>query len=1081
MTGFLQSLPNYVRDAYRLQPSTPFVPENIVIGQYTFLPWVRGGVGAVVDDAAGGLRASLQIAVPVQAPGVPDLLATTTVQVLGPGDVLGIDERQIIRRYPMPESTNAQDTFLAHIEFDRPVLPWLFSPTAPVGDRLTPWLVLVVLAQGRYQTRGGSGGLPNQVSTFLSELQPTDDAWAWAHAQIVGGTDASQPPVDDRLTQAYGPTNLSRLMCPRKLAPDTQYLACVVPYYNAGVAAGLGNPAPASLAPAWTRAAEGSDADTPITLPVYTSWRFGVGADGDFGSLAAKLLGMPAPWQVGRRLTEMATPGGGLPPLAAADPGRLQTVHGPLVSPIKPDPNSQDPVEQAAVAAETAAWPASETEALRTLLNAPDELVGTTAPPGSGIPRPVVGPEIYDRYQAAASRLEPSRDGDWFGQLNLVPEHRVVGGLGVRVVQQEQEKLMESAWAQVGQIDAANRALRWAQLARFVSSASYVRHLTSLSFGALLAATRRVHTTVLDPSVPAGQPALTVAASVARSNLAEAALGSAFRRMTRPLGDLARFVEADPAGQANLVAQGDHARDMQRPYVELDGVNGVSQAAAWSVDPARVAAFLSVDPSAVASTLLDSGASLAASSSLIDIAVEQVCHAQNVTSYTQAAAEQLLTRIKSGLSNPGIAGGKQPAWSVASASLAISVQNITAQFGLKDVSAAAGELATRLLANVHVERPQPNQQVIDLFILSREAESAKLTEGFSLVVQDLVALDWPSTPVRPGIAVTPPALLASIDPAVTMTRRIRARLGAVLPSWLPPDWFDDQLLNPVMAAPVFTRPMYQALDAYSRDWLLPGLAKFSQPNLVTALISNAGFVEAFLGGLSHEMGRELLWRGYPTDQRGTYFRRFWDQTKDDLAQDLARFTPTPLGSHLVADLDGRVVLMVRGELIRRYPSAMVFAMYAGDRDADGVPIFEDPVVNPGRKVLAPIQFHGHLDPDVVLVGFDLTVPEITAAVDGKAGWWFVIAEHPTAPRFGLAQTSIAPGVSRDELGWDVLPQRLGYLASSPTRTVNDTDPAGPGQAVFGADAASIAHVLLRDPIRAAFEAVTLLTPTGAIR
>ena len=29
-------------------------------------------------------------------------------------------------------------------------------------------------------------------------------------------------------------------------------------------------------------------------------------------------------------------------------------------------------------------------------------------------------------------------------------------------------------------------------------------------------------------------------------------------------------------------------------------------------------------------------------------------------------------------------------------------------------------------------------------------------------------------------------------------------------------------------------------------------------------------------GLNHEFGRELLWREYPTDQRGSYFRQFWD-------------------------------------------------------------------------------------------------------------------------------------------------------------------------------------------------------------
>lgn len=36
------------------------------------------------------------------------------------------------------------------------------------------------------------------------------------------------------------------------------------------------------------------------------------------------------------------------------------------------------------------------------------------------------------------------------------------------------------------------------------------------------------------------------------------------------------------------------------------------------------------------------------------------------------------------------------------------------------------------------------------------------------------------------------------------------------------------------------------------------------------------FGDSNLVGLNHEMARELLWSEYPTDQRGTYFRQFWD-------------------------------------------------------------------------------------------------------------------------------------------------------------------------------------------------------------
>ena len=40
--------------------------------------------------------------------------------------------------------------------------------------------------------------------------------------------------------------------------------------------------------------------------------------------------------------------------------------------------------------------------------------------------------------------------------------------------------------------------------------------------------------------------------------------------------------------------------------------------------------------------------------------------------------------------------------------------------------------------------------------------------------------------------------------------------------------------------------------------------------------TNQKFIESYMLGLNHEFSRELLWREYPTDQRGSYFRQFWD-------------------------------------------------------------------------------------------------------------------------------------------------------------------------------------------------------------
>ena len=64
------------------------------------------------------------------------------------------------------------------------------------------------------------------------------------------------------------------------------------------------------------------------------------------------------------------------------------------------------------------------------------------------------------------------------------------------------------------------------------------------------------------------------------------------------------------------------------------------------------------------------------------------------------------------------------------------------------------------------------------------------------------------------------------------------------------------------------------------------------------LRTNWAVVEAVLVGMNHEMARKLLWNGYPTDQRGTYFRTFWDArgTAGDIAHITFR-TPQQLAIH----------------------------------------------------------------------------------------------------------------------------------------------------------------------------------------
>ena len=67
--------------------------------------------------------------------------------------------------------------------------------------------------------------------------------------------------------------------------------------------------------------------------------------------------------------------------------------------------------------------------------------------------------------------------------------------------------------------------------------------------------------------------------------------------------------------------------------------------------------------------------------------------------------------------------------------------------------------------------------------------------------------------------------------------------------------------------------MVEPLRDLTQDWLLPGLNQVPA-NSLSLVVPNRRFIEAYMVGLNHEMARELLWSGFPTDQRGTYFDRF---------------------------------------------------------------------------------------------------------------------------------------------------------------------------------------------------------------
>ena len=69
--------------------------------------------------------------------------------------------------------------------------------------------------------------------------------------------------------------------------------------------------------------------------------------------------------------------------------------------------------------------------------------------------------------------------------------------------------------------------------------------------------------------------------------------------------------------------------------------------------------------------------------------------------------------------------------------------------------------------------------------------------------------------------------------------------------------------------------MYDGLRDLAPQLLLPGVDHIP-PDTVALLETTPRLIEAYMVGLNHELSRELLWREYPTDLRGSPFRQFWD-------------------------------------------------------------------------------------------------------------------------------------------------------------------------------------------------------------
>ena len=307
-------------------------------------------------------------------------------------------------------------------------------------------------------------------------------------------------------------------------------------------------------------------------------------------------------------------------------------------------------------------------------------------------------------------------------------------------------------------------------------------------------------------------------------------------------------------------------------------------------------------------------------------------------------------------------------------------------------------------------------------------------------------------------------LQARLDPNLT----IAARFGARIPLGKGTD-----PLQPLSLAPQYPQPMYSALADLSPTWMLPGVDQMPR-NAAVLLQTNPRFVEAFMVGLNEAFAGELIWREFPVGRSATYFQNFWGGPVPDIPT-IDSFDPSGhLGDH-EADhaTGGNLVLLIRADLFSRYPNTVVSAVQATWNGTN-------------RQISAAAArkwplFRGSFGTDLNFFGFDITDPRGPDApsVGGAAGWYFVLEEHVTEPRFGLEPAEKTPlGTSWNDLRWSDVALDRSFLNPAAAPAPLNNVAWGQGEATWGQNAAAMAAILLRRPVRVAMHGRALIAAAG---
>ncbi len=1044
---------------------------SIEIARYQFHPWSRKGIStgiSEIDDLGGGVslnKERAEVPVPLK---LNEVALNKNFALIGPGDIVGVKRDMIIRHEPLNWITDFEANYLAFIEFYDEDFVWRYTPASPSGDKLRPWLQLLVLKEDEFERTDRKIPLPVIQNIHKDAFPPAAETWMWAHVHSNADIPDSElndyekfllslnTVVNDDPDQVY-----CRLMSPRKLEPNTAYCAFLVPAFETGRLAGLEQPTEDIIAqlPSWD--ANGARGE----MPVYFEWFFRTGQNMDFEALVKALEPIALDPRVGIRDMDCSRPGfvqrdNAMAEIPGTDP-QIIGLEGALKSPatvstVFPKPSGDH---------------GFQTE-LQKIVNLQFEVIGEDTSGDPIISVPLYGANHAKRKKDNVVKLDVSSEW-WVQDLNRDPRTRVPAGFGTLVVQKNQENYMRKAWEDVDAVIEANKKLKLAQFHMNIAQKHALKSFQPLAQNVLLGISKPLMPKVM------GSPT-TLHYQLEESTLPTAMYSSAFRSLMRPKGRLVQRLGGSKAvDYPKLVDAVNQGRiSAGKPKVAPAGIPTVDQFAT-QIAPKAIPKWLAWFMKNALWFLLG-------------LMVLLIILALIFKLYPVFAGIAIVALFGFLL----VAKRNKDRKSATSASETL----------------ADPEKALQGFASI------PQQPKFTL-VLSDEASTPPSTatsagkdsvEGanYRLALGDFLKRVAPKQPeikrVSFNVANAYQKMANAINPQVSFPLYLKSFL--LFPAYL--DIFKPDKLYPAMQYPDFEEPMYKKLLDISEEFLLPNL-KLIPNNCISLLKTNQKFIESYMVGLNHEMGRELLWREYPTDQRGSYFRQFWDvsglikapepsktaaqiaeESKDirpihlwDWNEKLTKYFDTKLGRHNNRDAEGdaeQTVLVIRGDLLRRYPRTVIFAQKALAGTGDGHREIDLDLTAAEFETMVKFPlYRAEINPDIKLFGFDLTIDQCKGTAPSPGfpgdtfGWFFVIQEVPGEPRFGMDITfdEGSDGLSWDDLAWTQLPSNTQFITKTAVPTIGL--PA-PEKAKWASDSANMASILLQKPVMVAVHAKEML-------